>query len=153
MSSSYLLQILCTDEKLRELYTKRANHADDAGVDLYVPQTTQIPSNDMRMVDHQIRCKMLNANDESVSYFLFARSSIAKTPLILANGVGIIDSNYRGPIISALRNVMQQDYEIPQYTRLVQICAPNLGSIRVVLVDRLDDTARGSGGFGSTGSA
>ena len=107
----------------------------------------------MRMVDHQIRCKMLNANGESVSYFLFARSSIAKTPLILANGVGIIDSNYRGPIISALRNVMQQDYEIPQYTRLVQICAPNLGSIRVVLVDRLDDTARGSGGFGSTGSA
>jgi len=103
------------------------------------------------MVSMKIKCRMLDENGECVSYFLYPRSSISKTPLMLANSVGIIDANYRGEIIAALR-CMESKYTVSQGTRLVQICAPNLGKIRVELVDSLDETDRGSGGFGSTNS-
>ena len=43
---------------------------------------------------------MLN-NDKNIGYYLYPRSSISKTPLILANSVGIIDSGYRGNIKAA----------------------------------------------------
>jgi dUTP pyrophosphatase len=84
-------------------------------------------------------------------YYSYPRSSISKTPLMLANSVGIIDSGYRGPIIGAFRNV-SHTYVVDRYTGLLQICAPDLRPIIVELVGEnfFDNTCRGDGGFGST---
>ena len=72
---------------------------------------------------------------------------------MLANQVGIIDSGYRGNLIGAFRNLGTIPFRVEEGTRLLQICHPSLLPVHVVLVDEseLSTTARGVGGFGSTG--
>ena len=82
------------------------------------------------------------------------RSSISKTPLVLSNHVGIIDSGYRGNLIAMFRNLSGEDYHVEQYTRLIQVCHSSLKPFIVRLANSAEDlgnTSRGSGGFGSTG--
>jgi dUTP pyrophosphatase len=100
--------------------------------------------------------RQYNASVVPVAFYLYPRSSTGtKTPLRLANSVGIIDSGYRGPLIAAFDNGNEDDFQIQDKQRLVQICAPDLSyPIYVILVDseeELGKTNRGSGGFGSTG--
>jgi dUTP pyrophosphatase len=92
------------------------------------------------------------------SYMLLPRSSIVKTPLRLANSIGIIDSGYRGNIMACVDNIdtLVEDeeleyYQIKQGDRLFQIVHPSLEGIKVELVDELPSSNRGTGGFGSTG--
>ena len=92
-------------------------------------------------------------------FCIYPRSSLSKTPLMLANHVGIIDSGYSGNLIGALRHVSSSPnaFVIEKETRLLQICNPNLWPFTVEIVDKEEDlfsakkTKRGSGGFGSTG--
>jgi dUTP pyrophosphatase len=91
----------------------------------------------------------------SSGYYVYPRSSISKTPLMLANHVGIIDSGYRGNLMAAVRKLpsAQSEYVVEKHTRLFQICHPSLCPIFVVLVpeSELNSSERGEGGFGSTG--
>ena len=113
------------------------------------------------IVDHHVKCamKMYTTHNGvyNVGYYLYPRSSTgSKTPLRLANSVGIIDSGYRGNIIAVFDNISGVDYTIEQYQRLVQICPPDISyPFIVVIVSDLKelgcDTMRGSGGFGSSG--
>jgi len=167
MSSFYTLEILCENEDIKQYYLKRSNFEDDAGVDLYSPSKVYIGCNSpiATLIDYKIKCRMLDQHGNQVSYYLYPRSSISKTPLILANSVGIIDKSYRGPIKAAFRNIYltqnffcgesdeKEDYgyTVEEGDRLVQICGPTLLPIKVKLVDSLDTTERGEGGFGSTG--
>jgi dUTP pyrophosphatase len=151
MYTLHTLQILAQNEEVKQYYLSRANHASDSGVDLYVPETTTIAGNAVGFVSMQIKCRMLDQHGEETGYFLFPRSSISKTPLMLANSIGLIDASYRGDIIAALRNMDASSYDIEKGTRLVQIVAPSLSKIKVELVESLNETERGSGGFGSTG--
>jgi dUTP pyrophosphatase len=162
---AYILRIKCDDPELRELYTTAAHaHEGDSGIDIFVPEDIAFDwSHEVKFVSHKIQCKLIrNSDGMPVSYWLVPRSSIAKTPLMLANSVGLIDAGYRGDIIAALRYfpntsyysdgvIRYLRYDLKKHTRLVQICAPDLKPIRVELVDTLDETARGGGGFGSTG--
>ena len=71
---------------------------------------------------------------------------------MMANSVGIIDRTYRGELLGAVRNVTSADVLVGSGERLFQIIAPNMGHIQeTVAWDSLDETARGYGGFGSTG--
>ena len=96
--------------------------------------------------------KNLKVQEKNSSYYLYPRSSISKTGLMLANSTGIIDAGYRGNIIAAFYNNNKEPYTIKPLTRLVQICAPNLENINIKIVDSLSDTIRGENGFGSTGN-
>ena len=87
-------------------------------------------------------------------YFdLVPRSSISKTGYMLANSVGVIDRTYTGPVLVALRKADPDapDLELPN--RLVQIIPRPIVHVRWQQVDALGETARGAGGFGSTGTA
>jgi dUTP pyrophosphatase len=88
-----------------------------------------------------------------VGYFLYPRSSTGtKTPLRLANSIGLIDAGYRGNYIAAFDNIRAPDFKVERGQQLVQICPPNVTyPLRVELVSELDETVRGAGGFGSTG--
>ena len=91
-----------------------------------------------------------------VGYYMYPRSSISKTPLMLANHTGIIDSGYRGNLLAAVRYLPENPddvFELAEHTRLFQLCHPQLCPIYVVLVEEheLTKTERGAGGFGSTG--
>ena len=82
------------------------------------------------------------------------RSSICnKLGLQLVNSVGIIDSDYRGEIMMCYKNTSSEPVVIPRGERIGQIIITPYVDCEWVEVDRLDDTERGSGGFGSTGKS
>jgi dUTP pyrophosphatase len=131
----------------------------NAGFDLFVPEDLTFDKEiTAKFVDLQIKCEMISFNNDPTGFLVHPRSSISKTPLMLANHTGIIDSGYRGSLIGAFRwlkssNSQDNQYVVERHTRLLQICHPSLCRIFVNLVDEndLSTTARGAGGFGSTG--
>lgn len=129
------------------------NNTDNSGFDLFFPEETRFASIDSKMVKFNIKCVMRNTNGVEVGYYLYPRSSLSKTPLMLANHVGIIDAGYRGEIIGAFRLLRQEQYTVGSYERLLQICRADLSKFNVKLCDvsNIDATQRGAGGFGSTG--
>jgi dUTP pyrophosphatase len=82
---------------------------------------------------------------------LFPRSSVSKTGLSLRNSVGVLDSGYRGEVIFKFAgNSNQPIYEIGD--RIGQIIVLPHPKIEFQMVEELNETTRGSGGFGSTGT-
>lgn len=124
----------------------------DSGLDLFCPETITINPGETVKINLQIKCEALSDDRQrNVSYYLYPRSSIIKTPLRLSNSVGIIDAGYRGDIIACVDNIKNESYTISQGDRLFQICAGNLEPIEFQLVNDLSNTQRGTSGFGSTG--
>lgn len=81
-----------------------------------------------------------------------ARSGLAvKHGLALSNGVGVIDSDYRGEIQVGLINQSQTAYTIQPGERIAQLMIMPVVQAAFVQAESLDETERGSGGFGSTG--
>ena len=182
----------CDDEILKKIYTNAANkhnnkiiedpHFYDAGFDLFLPKNdtkhygegTRFFSknskgnsqNYVNKVDFKVKCcaKIIQykRNPCYTPFYTYARSSISKSPLRLANNQGIIDAGYRGNLIGMFdcihendNSAVSCDYCVEEYSRLLQICAPSLIPIYVNIVDNFEDlgpcTSRGDGGFGSTG--
>ena len=143
------------DDNIKKLYENHSTyHLGDAGLDIFCPEDLVIPGKSLgNKVNLGISCEALNnEKTDGVSYKLYARSSISKTPLRLSNCVGIIDKGYRGNLIACFDNHSDEDYLIKKETRLVQICGSPLQDISFELVDILTETTRGDGGFGSTGA-
>ena len=83
---------------------------------------------------------------------LFARSGLGiKRGICLANGVGVIDSDYRGEIRVGLANTSQEDYTVMPGDRIAQLMITPVVCPSVSFVEELDETERGAGGLGSTG--
>lgn len=81
------------------------------------------------------------------------RSGIAaKRGLTVINAPGTVDSDYRGEIKVALVNVSNEPQTIAPLERIAQIVFAEHGTAELALVDTLDETERGAGGYGSTGS-
>jgi dUTP pyrophosphatase len=172
VKSHYVLRLKVPDE-LRNIYTDAANKHNqnidsskyfDAGFDLFSPtEETLFGNSHANLLDQCVSGSMeflsqydnaFNAHGEPVCYYMYPRSSTgSKTPLRLANSVGIIDSGYRGNYIAVFDNLHKEVYNIMRLQRLVQICPPNLSfPMKVMIVDCLGETtARGNNGFGSTG--
>jgi dUTP pyrophosphatase len=152
----YVLNILVKsrDKDIISYYENyKSHHLGDSGIDLITPDDVVVFKNSIGTVDYHIACSMVNIKtDEFVSYYMYPRSSISSTHFLLANSVGIIDAGYRGTFKGKFYN--RDDKEVNQIitkgSKLCQICAPDLSPIIVRVVSELDETSRGSGGFGST---
>ena len=84
---------------------------------------------------------------------IFARSGLAtKKGLRPANAVGVIDSDYRGPVVVALHNDTDAIQTVEAGDRIAQLVVIPFTTVEWSEVDELDDTERGDGGFGSTGT-
>lgn len=82
-----------------------------------------------------------------------ARSGLAtKRGLAPANKVGVIDADYRGEIMVALHNHSDKDATVEPYERIAQLLVMPYITAAFSECDTLDETARGTGGFGSTGT-
>jgi dUTP pyrophosphatase len=153
---AYILKIKIIDdqyENIKKYYEDFKNHHEgDSGVDLILSKDQIIHGgfDHVETLDFKIQCEMVDSNNNNVSYYLYPRSSISKTPFMMANSVGIIDAGYRGNIMAKIRNFSANAQNIFKNDKLFQICAPDLKPIIVQLVDELSETSRGSGGFGST---
>ena len=140
------LNVLC-DASVKQYYDGYQPGLD-SGFDLYVPEDVVVPPHTTVKLNHRVKCE-----PESIhGYYLYARSSISKTPLICHNSVGVIDYGYRGDIIGAVHNISDVECVIEAGSRLFQLCGPDLKPINVEFVNRLSETERGNGGFGSTGN-
>lgn len=167
-----ILQLAVCDENMKDKYSSAVvNHNKnmmerfypDSGFDLLFPNDVAFDSPfATKFVDFQVKAEMFYVDCTSDTYSgsaftVHPRSSISKTPLMLANHTGIIDAGYRGNLIGAFRwlNVDPdtKNYNVQQYTRLLQACHPTLCPVYVVLVneEELSTSERGTGGFGSTG--
>lgn len=83
---------------------------------------------------------------------LAARSGLSlKHGITTTNGIGVIDSDYRGEICVSLINVSDTPYTITVGERVAQLMFMPVFTANFILADELDETERGAGGFGSTG--
>ncbi len=83
---------------------------------------------------------------------LFARSGLSfRQGLALSNGVGVIDSDYRGEVCVALTNFSNETAEIKHGDRIAQLLVMPVSQAAFMPCNTLEDTERGLGGFGSTG--
>ena len=122
-------------------------HGGDAGLDLYVLENIQFEPNETKAIKLGISCEP----EDGKAYYLFPRSSISKTPLRMANSIGLIDGGYRGEIIAMCDNIKSEPYTAEKGQRLFQLVATDSSPIHFELVEELEMTTRGTGGFGSTG--
>ena len=90
---------------------------------------------------------------EGLVGLIYARSGMAcKKGLAPANKVGVIDSDYRGEIIVALYNHSDSAVTVAKGDRIAQLVLTPYIKADFEEADELDDTVRGDGGFGSTGT-
>ena len=83
---------------------------------------------------------------------IFARSGLAtKQGLNLANGTGVVDSDYRSNVIVALHNSSNEPQKVLKGSRIAQLIVIPYLPLDFTIVDELEETYRGEGGFGSTG--
>ena len=83
---------------------------------------------------------------------VFARSGLGiKKGVCLSNGVGVIDSDYRGEIGVGLVNLGDAPYTVQPGDRIAQLMVVPVVQPTLTVVETLDETERGAGGFGSTG--
>lgn len=84
---------------------------------------------------------------------VYARSGLAiKHGITMANCVGVIDSDYRGEIKVGVINLGDEDYTVKPGERIAQLVFAPIFVAQLHEVESLDQTQRGSGGFGSTGA-
>jgi dUTP pyrophosphatase len=157
------------DEEFRNVYSTavQAHNAKlatnplmvDSGFDLFTPANQVLLNPLANKVDFRVvcACRMVTSPDSSYNtgFYMYPRSSISKTPLRLANSVGIIDAGYRGHLIGMFDLPGGECETITRMNRYLQICAPGLVPIYAEIVNSMEDlgeeTERGGGGFGSTG--
>jgi len=150
--------------KKKDMSAESAEGEDDvtycynSGFDLFCPANIECTHLDKYMLDHNIACSM-TYKDRNVGYYLYVRSSTPiKTPLRLANNVGIIDSGYRGNIKGCFDIIdTKSNFNFEKGNRYMQLCPPDIGKpMKVFIVDAFNNLGKKNnrycGGFGSTGN-
>ena len=100
----------------------------------------------------KIPCGIAAEIPEGYGAFVFARSGLAiKHGITLSNGVGVIDSDYRGEICVGLSNIGSEKYTIQHGDRVAQLVILKVENVAINEVEKISETTRGTGGFGSTG--
>lgn len=131
-----------------EATTPTRGSTDAAGLDLYTPFAYHLPPK----ATVKVATGIAMAIPKGCVGLIFARSGLAtKQGLRPANCVGVVDADYRGEIIVALYNDSSRTQEIEANSRVAQMVIVPYEAVDIEVVDELDDTERGSGGFGSTG--
>ena len=140
-----------TYEAAAAAFNARPYKERDAGFDLFSAQIGAGVGASTTRIQQQISAAYYDPIlDMFRAFWLLPRSSLSRTPLRMANSVGLIDAGYRGPIMAACDGT----YEVSSQERLFQLVAPDLLPWREVrIVDEIPGgtTTRGAGGFGSTG--
>lgn len=124
---------------------KKATENEDTGLDIPMPSSIIVPAKSKAFaVDLGFKA------EQNMGYMLVPRSSISKTPLRLANSIGIIDKSYRGKVMVKVDNNSNSDFTMKSGSCYFQIVAFSGILPKYDLVYNINDTERGSGGFGST---
>jgi dUTPase len=141
-------------------YNRTPYDERNSGFDLYMDCADSQSTGHGWIVGQGCHAVAIAEDGKNRAFWLAPRSSIVKTQWRLANSLGLIDATYRGVIKAGLSSITSANEGGPGVAddkqRYVQLATPTLEPwFSVVIVDELPGvaTARGAGGFGSTGSA
>lgn len=121
-------------------------HADDAGMDLYALEDVWIGPGEGKLASTGVAMAIPQGHVGMIA----DRSSMAKKGIKTAGG--IIDAGYRGEVKVILRNLSNEEIRLNAGERIAQLLILPIQTPAVVESADLDSTARGEGGFGSTGA-
>ena len=131
-----------------ELPTPTRVHADDAGLDLHARHPAKLEPGERATVDTGVAL----AIPPDHAGLVLPRSGLAtRYGIGVVNGPGLIDAGYRGEIRVVLVNLGKERFEISRGDRIAQLVIVPVLVAEVEVVESLEVTERGSGGFGSSG--
>lgn len=138
------LKCKVTDPK----YTPTRAHHGDAGLDLKAAENALLYPEDRQAVDTGVSVEI---PDGYVGLLCARSGNAARRGLGIVNGVGVIDSGYRGPVNVLLINHGRNNLAVMRGDRIAQLLIVPIETPDVEIVDRLSDSDRGTGGLGSSG--
>ncbi len=122
-----------------------------AGYDLYadLPSPFVLKAGERALIPTGVAIAL---QSRETGAFVYARSGLSsKHGITMANGVGVVDSDYRGELKVPVVNLSMQDYTIEPGERIAQLVLHPVIPYELEEVSSLDETQRGAGGFGSSG--
>ncbi|HOQ22468.1 dUTP diphosphatase [Microbacterium paulum] len=124
-------------------------HPGDAGADLVSTEALRLEPGQRALVGTGVRIAL----PDGYVAFVVPRSGLAaRHGITIVNSPGTVDAGYRGEIkVSLLNTDASQAYDVAVGDRIAQLIIMPVPRVRFVAVDELPDSARGEGGFGSTG--
>ncbi|MBR5079351.1 MAG: dUTP diphosphatase [Victivallales bacterium] len=135
------------DNGCEDLFPRKA-HDDDAAFDLRSRVDIIIPSGKIMLVPTGVFMELPVGYEAQVR----PRSGLAlKHGITVLNTPGTIDAGYRGEVGVILINAGENDFAIARGDRIAQMVIQQLTDVQLVSAEALSETARGAGGFGSTG--
>lgn len=121
-------------------------HNSDAGLDLYARETKLVPARGSAIFDTGVHAEI----PRGATGLVLPKSGLNVNYSVVAS-VGVIDAGYVGSIVAKLYNHSKVDYEVKAGDKICQLVVVPIFTPVLELVDELDDTERGTCGFGSTG--
>jgi dUTP pyrophosphatase len=146
------LEVKILDERIRGMLPHYAT-AGAAGLDLRACLDAPLTLNpgDSQLVSSGIA---IHVGDSAYAAMVLPRSGLgAKSGVVLGNLVGLIDSDYQGPLMISIWNRSKAAFTIQPLDRIAQLVVVPVVQVEFEVVEEFAASARGAGGFGSTGKA
>jgi dUTP pyrophosphatase len=150
MSAPVEIRVRILDERMRERLPAYAT-GGSAGLDLRACIDAPLPlaPGVNALVSTGIS---VHIGDPGLAALLLPRSGLGhKHGIVLGNLVGLIDSDYQGPLMVSVWNRSTQPFTIAPFDRIAQMVIVPVLQVTLRMVDSFEDSSRGEGGFGSTG--
>lgn len=145
------LEVRILDERIRGMLPHYAT-AGAAGLDLRacIDAALTLNPGDSQLVSSGVA---IHVADAGYAAMVLPRSGLgAKNGIVLGNLVGLIDSDYQGPLMVSLWNRGRTAFTIQPLDRIAQLVVVPVVQVELEVVEEFAASARGAGGFGSTGS-
>jgi dUTP pyrophosphatase len=146
------LEVKILDERIRGMLPHYASHGA-AGLDLRacIDSPLNLNSGDSQLVSSGIA---IHVGDPGYAAVILPRSGLgAKNGIVLGNLVGLIDSDYQGPLMVSVWNRGKSAFTIQPLDRIAQLVIVPVVQVEFEVVEEFAASTRGAGGFGSTGQA
>ncbi|HTQ77171.1 MAG TPA: dUTP diphosphatase [Burkholderiales bacterium] len=144
------LDVKILDERIRQLLPRYATEGA-AGLDLRacIGQPLELGPGESQMVSSGIA---IHLDDPGYAAVILPRSGLgAKHGIVLGNLVGLIDSDYQGPVTISVWNRGAAPFTLQPLDRIAQLVVVPVAQVELNVVEAFEASARGAGGFGSTG--
>jgi dUTP pyrophosphatase len=144
------LQVKILDERMRTMLPHYAT-AGAAGLDLRacLDKELRLEPGDSRLVSSGIA---IHVGDPGYAAIILPRSGLgAKSGIVLGNLVGLIDSDYQGPLMVSIWNRGREPFTVLPMDRIAQLIVIPVLQVEFEVVEAFAASERGAGGFGSTG--
>jgi dUTP pyrophosphatase len=144
------LEVKILDERIRTMLPRYATEGA-AGLDLRACIDSGLTLNpgDSQLVSSGIA---IHVGDPRYAAVVLPRSGLgAKNGIVLGNLVGLIDSDYQGPLMISLWNRGKAAFTVQPLDRIAQLVVVPVAQVEFEVVEEFAASARGAGGFGSTG--